>query len=85
MYCYFKFLKFNLLSVGPWWLLRDNSHIEASDSLCQNDVKLQTHLPSTINVKMPNLPKIDVYNFKYKISVGNLMKLLFLSHQYINI
>ena len=35
-------------------------------------------------VKMPNLPKIDVYNFRYKISVGILMKLFFLSHKCIN-
>ena len=39
--------------------------IEFSQSLRQIDANLQTHLPSTQNVKMPNLPKIDVHNFKY--------------------
>ena len=29
----------------------------------------QTHPPSTIHVKMPNLPKIDAYNFRYKMNV----------------
>ena len=52
--------------------VRGRSHIESSHSLRQNDAKLQTHPPSTLNVKMPNLPKIDVYNFRYK-SVGILM------------
>ena len=28
--------------------------------------------------------KIKVYNFKYEINVGLLMKLFFLSHKYIN-
>ena len=32
----------------------------------------------------PNLPKIDVYHFRYKISVGILMKLFFLLHKCIN-
>ena len=50
--------------------------IEPSHSLRQNDAKLQTHPASTVNAKMPNLPKIDVYNFKYKISVGNLVNFL---------
>ena len=31
-------------------------------------------------VEMPNLQKIDVYEFRYKTSVGILMKLFFLSH-----
>ena len=31
--------------------------------------------------KCQNLPKIDVYNFRYGISVRILMKLLFLSHK----
>ena len=61
--------------------LRDHSRIESSHSLRQNDAKLQTHPPSTLHVKMPNLPKIDVYNFRYKISIGILMKLFFLSHE----
>ena len=64
--------------------LRGHSHIESSHSLRQNDPMLQTYPPSAPNVKMPNLPKIDVYNFKFKISVGNSMKLFFLSHKYIN-
>ena len=50
-------------------IVRGHSNIESSHSLRQNDAKLQTHPPSTLNVKMPNLPKIDVYNFGYKISV----------------
>ena len=62
-----------------------HSHIEPSHSLRQNDVKLQTHPPSTVNGKMLNLPKSDVYNFKYRIGVGNLMKLFFVSHKCINI
>ena len=33
---------------------------------------------------MPNLPKIDVYNFRYKIKLGILMKIFFLSCKYIN-
>ena len=44
--------------------LKGHSHIQSSHSLRQNDAKLQTYPPSTLNVKMPNLPKIDVYNFK---------------------
>ena len=59
--------------------------IETSQSFRQNDAKLQTHPPSTINVKMPNLPKTDVYNFKYEVCVGNLMKLSYLSLKCINI
>ena len=61
-----------------------HSHTEFSNSLFQNDAKLQTHPPSTFNVKMLNLPKIDVYNFKYKISAGNVMKLFFFSHKCIS-
>ena len=38
-----------------------------------------TH-PSTLHVKMPNLPKINVCNFRYKITVRILMKLFLLSH-----
>ena len=47
---------------GEMEYVRGHSHIESSHSLCQNDPKLQTHPPSIHNVKMPNLPKIDVYN-----------------------
>ena len=64
--------------------LRGHSHIESSHNLRQNDAKLQTHPPSTLNVKMPNLPKIDVYNFRYKSNEGIFMKLFFLSHKCIN-
>ena len=32
-------------------LLRGHSHIEFSHSLRQNDANLQTHPPSTINIK----------------------------------
>ena len=60
------------------------SHIESSHSLRHNDAKLQTHPPSTLNAKMLDLPNIDVYNFRYKVSVGILMKLFFLSHKCIN-
>ena len=59
-------------------------HIESSNSLQQNDAKWQTHPPSILNIKMPNLPKIDAYYFKYKISVGNIMKLFYLSHKCIS-
>ena len=59
--------------------------IEPSHSLRQNDAKLQTHLPSTGYAKMSNLPKIDVYNFKQEISLGNLLKLFFLSQKCINL
>ena len=43
--------------------------MESSPSLHENDAKfqLQTHPPSTLHIKMPNLPKIDVYNSRYKI------------------
>ena len=58
--------------------VRGHSHIESSHSLSQNDATLKTYLPIILNVKMPNLPKIDVYNFIYKISVGNMIKLFFL-------
>ena len=50
--------------------------------LRQHDAKFQTH-PST-HVKMPNLQKIDVYKFRYEISVGILIKLFFLSHKCTN-
>ena len=64
--------------------VRGHSHIESSKSLHENDAKFQTHPPSTLHVKIPNLPKIDVYNVRYKISIGILMKLFFPSHKYIN-
>ena len=53
-------------------------------SLDQNDVKFRSHPPSTLHVKMPNLPKINIYNLRYKISVVILMKLFYLSHKYMN-
>ena len=56
--------------------------MKSSQSLRENDAKFQTHSPSTVHIKIPNLPKI--YNFSYKISVGILMKLFFLSHKYLN-
>ena len=64
--------------------VRAHSHIESSHSFGENDAKLQTDPSSTLYVKISNLPKIDVHNFWYKISVGILMKLFFLSHQWIN-
>ena len=73
---------FSFAYVSTW--VRGHSLIESSHSLDENDAKFQTHPPSTLHVKMPNLPKIDVYNFRYKISVGILMKLFFLSHKCIN-
>ena len=63
------------------YCFRGHSHIEYSHSLCQNDTKVQNQPPSTFNIKMPDLPKIDVYNCKYIISVGNLF---FVSHKCIN-
>ena len=64
--------------------VRGHSHIKYSHSLHQNDAQFQTHLPSPLPVKMPNLPKINVYNFRYKTSVVILMKLFFLSQKCIN-
>ena len=58
--------------------LRSHLHIKSSHSLRQNDGKLQNHPPTILNLKIPNLPKIDVYNFKYKISARNIRKLSFL-------
>ena len=58
--------------------------MEPPHSLHEKDAKFQTYPPSTLHVKMLSLPKINVYNFRYKISVGILMKLLFLSHKCIN-
>ena len=48
--------------------LRGHSHMESSPSLHENDAKfqLQTHPPGTLHIKMPNLPKINVFNFRYK-------------------
>ena len=66
------------------YLCKGSLTYQISHSLCQNDAKFQTHPPSTLHVKMPNLSKIDVYNFRYRISVGILMKLSFLSHKCIN-
>ena len=59
------------------YLCKGPSNIESSHSLRENDAKFQTHPPSTLQVKMPNLAKIDVYNFRYKTSVGILIKLFF--------
>ena len=64
--------------------LRGHSHVETSHSLRQNDAKFQTHPPSTLHVKMPNLPKIDDYDFRYRISVVILMKFFLLSNKCIN-
>ena len=63
--------------------VRGHSHIESSHSWRESDAKFQTHPPITL-IKMPNQLKINVYNFTYKISVGILMKLFFLSHKCIN-
>ena len=38
----------------------------------------------SLDMKYSTLPKIDVYNFRYKICVGILMKIFFLSHKCIN-
>ena len=64
--------------------VRGHSHIESFHSLRENDAKFQTHSPSTLHVKMPNLPKINVRNFTYKVRVGILTKLSFLSLKCIN-
>ena len=39
------------------------SHIESSQSFCQNDaiVDPPTHPPSILNVKLPNLPKKTMF------------------------
>ena len=58
------------------------SHIKFFYSLCQYDAKLQTCHPChpvPFTSKCQILLKINAYNFKYKISVGNIMKLFFLS------
>ena len=55
-----KYFNFANLSV------RGNSHIKSSHSFHENDAKFQTHPPSSLHIKMQNLPKIDDYNFKYK-------------------
>ena len=56
-----------------------------SYNLHQNDNKLQTN-PSSMYpyIKMPNLPKVDVYKCRYEISLRNIVKLFFLSHKCIN-
>ena len=65
--------------------VRGHLHIESSHSLRENDAKFQSHPPSTLHFKMLNRPKINVYNFRYKVSVRILMKLFFLlSHKCIN-
>ena len=50
------------VSIVKTFYVRGHSHMESSHSLHQNGAKLQTHPRSTLNVKMPNLPKIDVYS-----------------------
>ena len=62
--------------------VRGHSHIKSSHSLY--DAKFQTHPPSTLYFKMPSLPKIDVYNFRYKISVRISIKLFFILRKCIN-
>ena len=66
------------------YLCKGYSLIKSSHSLRENDAEFQNHPPSTLNVKMPNLPKIDVYNSRYEISLGILMKLFFLLHKCID-
>ena len=61
-----------------------HSRIESSHSLRQNEATFRTHPLSTLHVQMPNVQKIDAYNFRHKISVGISMKLFFLSHKCIN-
>ena len=53
------------------------SHIESSQSLRQNDAKLQTHLPITLNNNNDNVKMFvpfNVYHVQHKISVGNATK-----------
>ena len=64
--------------------VRGHSHIESFHSLRENDTKFETHPTSILYVKMPNLLKIIVHNFTYKICVGILMRLFFLSYKCIN-
>ena len=66
------------------YLCKASLTYQSSHSLRENDAKFQTHPPSTLHVKIPNLPKINVYNFRNKISVEILMKFFFLSHKCIN-
>ena len=65
-------------------LVRGHSYIESCHSLHENDAKFQNQPPSKyLYVKMPNFPKLDVYNFRYKNNVGVLMKIFFLSYKFI--
>ena len=66
------------------YLYKGSLTYRTSHSLRENDDKFQTHSPSALHVKMPKLLKVDVHNFRYKISEGMFMKLFFLSHKYIN-
>ena len=53
------------VSKSAWikpFCVRDHSPIESS----HNDAKFQTQPPSTLHVKMQDLPKIDVHNFSIK-------------------
>ena len=65
------------LSECQFTCVRGHLHIESSHSLHKNDVTFQTHSPNIFHTKMPNLSKINVYNFRYKKSAGILMKLIF--------
>ena len=52
-------------------------YMESFHSLRQYNAKLQTHPLSTLNVKIPNFPKLHVYvkNIKYRTSLENMPKL----------
>ena len=68
---YFSFVNVSIPASGV-------THILNLPTVCVNDAKLQTNPPSILHFKIPNLPKIDVYNFRYEIGVEILMKLFFL-------
>ena len=76
---YFRFANVSIPMEGV-------THISNLPTVCLNMMlsSRPTQPVYTLYVKMPNLPKIDVYNFRYKINVGILMKLFFLSHKWIN-
>lgn len=59
--------------------LRSHSHIKSFASQCQNYAKFQTNPPSTLNIKIPSLPKTNVYDFKYKTRAENIASKIFLS------
>ena len=60
------------------------THISNLPTVCVKMILSSRPTHCNLHVKMTNLPKIDVYNFRYKIRVGILMKLFFLSHKCIN-